>query len=176
LFSEFCMRQGRRGKNIFQAPYMLCDNYGMPGTTNGVTDRMTGRTSCSWPSRNRNHSAAPPARSVPGSGKKCAIVRSKRTYYRSDPPRRSVSGGSLNMRDCGKGPGRISTAPPNYDVNPVFTGSRPRKNAASPRVFSTRLPGSRMNPLLATESGNIVPDPVLESVSRLSGIRIIFPQ
>ena len=176
MFSEFRMRWGRRGKNILQAPCLLCDNYRIPGTTPGVADRMTGRIRCSWPSRNRNHSAAPPARSVPGSGKKCAIVRSKRTYYRSDPPRRTVSGVSLNMRDCGKGPGRISAAPLHYDVNPFFTGSRPRKNDASPCVFSTRLPGSRMNPVLALESGNFVPDPVLESVSRLSGIRIIFPQ
>ena len=75
-----------------------------------------------------------------------------------------------SMRDCGKGPGRIHTAPINYDVNPVFASSRSQKNAAGSRIFRTRLPVSRRGRMTNQKSG--IPAGILglESVFRLSAI------
>ena len=58
-------------------------------------------------------------------GKSCAIARAKATHDRSDPPQDPVSGGLLDMRDCGKCPGRIIRIQPSHVINTDFLDSAP---------------------------------------------------
>lgn len=79
------------------------------------------------------------------------------------------SEGFLSMRDCRKGPDLFCHAPATYDVNDISGNLRFQKKAAGFRNGPVILPCSRRKIFHHTESGIFGTNPVLESISRLSG-------
>ena len=73
------------------------------------------------------------------------------------------------MRDSRQGQDRFCHNPITYDVNDISGNLRFPKNAAGSRNRSGILPCSRRKIFNDTESGIFGTNPVLESISRLSG-------